>query len=226
MAYVVLGTFILWIGWLMFNAGSSLALYADSARAQAARSMMNTFISPASAGLTAFFFKKYITGEGKLVRHDLQALTNGILAGLVGITASCAMVRPYAAFIIGILSALVYSLACRLLNKLKIDDPLEAFQIHGACGAFGVLITAFFHEEKGIFYGGEDAGEFLGYQIVGIIVITLWSGVLSFIFFFIASKMKRLRVSKSDEILGLDFVEHLAIEELKMSDIKKAIEGK
>jgi ammonia channel protein AmtB len=65
MAYVVLGTLILWICWLMFNAGSSLALFDIKARSQASRAMMNTFIAPGSAGLTAFVFKKYITGEGK-----------------------------------------------------------------------------------------------------------------------------------------------------------------
>jgi Amt family ammonium transporter len=146
------------------------------------------------------------------------------LAGLVGITAGCAMVRPYAAFIIGALSGLVYSVACRVLIKFKVDDPLEAFQIHGACGAFGVLITAFFHEEKGIFYGGEDAGKFLGFQIVGVIVISLWSGLLSLLFFYIASKMNRLRVSNVDEILGLDYVEHMTIQELDMDVIKNAIE--
>jgi len=93
---------------------------------------------------------------------DFPALTNGILAGLVGVTAACDCVAPWAAFVIGILASITYSTACRVMNKLKIDDPLDATQVHGCCGILGVLMVAFFDQENGIFYGGENAGKLLG----------------------------------------------------------------
>lgn len=90
------------------------------------------------------------------VRYDFSGLTNGILSGLVGITASCDCVEPWAAIVIGFLSSFVYCLTVRLANAAKIDDPLEAFHVHGACGIFGCLALAFFKKDAGILYGGED----------------------------------------------------------------------
>ena len=91
------------------------------------------------------------------MRMDFQALTNGILAGLVTITAGCASVEPWAAFIMGGMGSLTYCLSCLAMNKLKIDDPLEAFQVHGACGIMGCILLAFFQIDNGIVYGGNSA---------------------------------------------------------------------
>jgi Amt family ammonium transporter len=126
----VLGTLLLWLGWLCFNAGSSLgvvgkdgsALYLDAERA-----IMNTVLAPSSGGLFTFFFRKYITGEKKDVRLDFQGLTNGILAGLVCVTASCNCIESWAAVVIGIIGAITYCVACRAMTAMKIDDPLETF---------------------------------------------------------------------------------------------------
>lgn len=89
--------------------------------------MTNTVLAPSAAGLFTFLTRKHITGQNKDHRLDFGALTNGILAGCVSITASCAAVTPWAAIAIGILGSIFYSLACRLLETLEIDDPLEAF---------------------------------------------------------------------------------------------------
>lgn len=124
---LIMGVLILWVGWLLFNAGSSLGISNPANREDAMRAMMNTFISPAVAGLVAMTFKSKITKQEKDVKFNLTSLANGILAGLVGITASCNTVYPWCAVIIGIISALFYSLACLILLKCKIDDPLEAF---------------------------------------------------------------------------------------------------
>ena len=105
---------------------------------------------------------------------DFQGLTNGILVGLVCITASCDCVESWAAVIIGIIGSVTYSLACLVMTKLKVDDPLEAFQVHGACGIMGCIVLAFFKMEAGIFYGGktiiDDEGNktVMGWELLGI----------------------------------------------------------
>ena len=205
----VLGTLILWLGWLFFNAGSSAAIsggaYLDSERA-----IINTILAPSAAGLLTFWTRKHITGENKDIRMDFQALTNGILAGLVAVTASCASIQPWAAVLTGLIGSLTYSFACLAMNKLKIDDPLEAFQVHGCCGVMGCITLAFFNLETGIIYGGKTTvemvdgeesktiggGELLGIQIAGCLIIILWSGGLSAIFFFISNQMGALRLSE------------------------------
>jgi Amt family ammonium transporter len=123
---VVLGTLILWVGWMFFNGGSSLTINDDGWKA-AGKAMVNTIIAPSAAGLFTFLTRKHITGQNTDHRLDFGALTNGLLAGCVSITASCAFVEPWAAIVIGIIGSVIYSLACVLLEKFEIDDPLEAF---------------------------------------------------------------------------------------------------
>ena len=121
---VVLGTLILWVGWTLFNGGSSFATVGDSG-VLASRAMMNTIIAPSAAGITTFIFEQKMGGNDN-IRYNFAALTNGILAGLVSITASCDRVHPWAAFVIGALGAFVYIGSSRLMAKIKVDDPLEA----------------------------------------------------------------------------------------------------
>ena len=118
---------ILWVGWMFFNGGSSLGLTdPNDGWTKASLAMTNTIIAPSAAGITSFFVRKYITGENHEYRLDFDAIANGILGGAVSITAGCADVEPWAAFIIGILGAFVYSGACVIMKKLEIDDPVEA----------------------------------------------------------------------------------------------------
>merc|ERR1719223_1213764 len=114
--------------------------------------MMNTIIAPSAAGLTTFFVEQKLGGNTN-IRYNFSALTNGILGGLVSITASCDRVHPWAAFIIGGIGALVYIGSTRFMARMKIDDPLEATQVHGFCGIWGVLALPFFKIDEGIFYG-------------------------------------------------------------------------
>ena len=199
----VMGTLILWLGWLMFNAGSSAAVVGDGGAA-AKIAITNTIISPAAAGIFTFLTKKHITGQGTTMRMDFPALTNGILAGLVAITAGCDVVAPWAAFVIGILGSLTYSLACKAMDALKIDDPLDAFQVHGCCGILGVVVVAFFDQQKGILYGGEEGAALLGAQLLACLCIIVWVGGTSGLFFFVANKLNVLRLHKNDELLGGD----------------------
>lgn len=150
-------------------------------------------------------------GGNTNIRYNFSALTNGILGGLVSITAGCNCVHPWAAFVIGMIGAFVFIGSDRLMQKMKIDDPLQAAQVHGFCGIWGVLAVAFFKFPEttgatscGILYGCSDSGKMLGAQIVGILFIIAWTGILSGIFFFVSKKMGVLRLSYTDEILGGD----------------------
>lgn len=123
--------------------------------------MVNTIIAPSASGIATFIFKKPCGGR-KDIRLDFSALTNGILAGLVGVTAGCASFEPWAGCVVGFLSAFVYIGAGKFMNCIKVDDPLEATQVHGCCGMFGVIAVAFFHKDSGLLYGAEKSGRLLG----------------------------------------------------------------
>lgn len=181
----------------------------------AERAIMNTILGAASGGLFTFFTRRIITGERKNVRLDFQGLTNGILAGLVCVTASCDCIESWAAVIIGMMGSFAYSVGCRVMNAAKIDDPLEAFQVHGCSGLTGCIMLALFKIDRGVFYGGKTTvddegvktiggGELLGVQIFGCLMIALWSGTLSSIFFYSSMKLNVMRLSEQDEILGGD----------------------
>ena len=167
--------------------------------------MVNTILSPCASGLLTFIIRKRITGQHTDIRLDFNALTNGVLAGCVSITASCGYVDPWCAIVIGIIGSFFYSYACLVMDKLEIDDPLEAFQVHGCCGFWGCIALALFHSEKGLLVSkDENAWKFLGYQLLGTIVIMAWSGILSFIYFIIWKKFFTLRLSEEVELLGGD----------------------
>ena len=126
----------MWLGWILFNGGSSAGIVAAKGKS-ASLAIVNTILAPSAAGVFTFIIKKYVAGSKNLpkthpdseddeVRMDFQALCNGILAGLVSITANCDAVETWAAVIIGLFGSLFYCLACRFMNWLMVDDPLEA----------------------------------------------------------------------------------------------------
>lgn len=160
---------------------------------------MTTTLSAAMGGITVFLIKFAISKQ-----HDVCALANGILAGLVSITAGCDGVYGWAAIIIGFVGGLLFLGASALLKKMKIDDPVDAFAVHGACGAWGVIAVAFFNAEKGIFYGGEDAGKQLQWQVIGVLSIAAWTAVLSAATFMVLMVAKVLRLSPEEEKGGAD----------------------
>ena len=141
-------------------------------------------------------------------RYDVGALTNGILSGLVAITGICDRVEPWAAVIIGALSSLVYGFSCKLLQKLDIDDPIEASPVHGFNGLWGLIAVGLFDNQYGLFYGQEGCGSYFLWQLLGGLVIIVWVFVTSATYFIILKKLNMLRVPLLDELLGLDIVEH------------------
>ena len=138
---------------------------------------------------------------------------NGILCGLVSITAGCAGIAPQLSIVVGVVGALVYLASSRLtLNVLKVDDPLDAFAVHGACGMWGTLAQALLanpdysvNGSAGLFYG---SGRLLGAAVVGMLAITAWSAGLSAFVFFCLKRIGYLRVDLQAELVGLDVLEH------------------
>merc|ERR1719263_2344527 len=139
---------------------------------------VNTTLCPCVAGLVVFFLRAHVVAPKLL---DVGGFCNGILAGLVSITAGCAFVKPWEAVVIGFLGGLIYQGASMLLRKLKIDDVVDAFPVHGACGIWGVFALGLFGNPdegmggNGLFYGGDQ----LKVKVMAIILIMLWTGFLS-----------------------------------------------
>jgi Amt family ammonium transporter len=204
-----LGVCILWFGWYGFNAGSTLAV-SGGASALAGKVCFTTTIAAASAAVTCTLVGKF----GPEKKYDLMSSLNGVLAGLVSITCPCAVVEPWAAFVIGVLGAFVYLGASKLLKKLRIDDPLDAFPIHGCCGFFGVLCPGIFGTDANALmaYGNDNDAissfKQLGIQAIGAFSIAGWTLLTSGAMFFIMKKTMGLRVEEDVELEGLDLSEH------------------
>ena len=191
-----IGTGLLFVGWLGFNAGSAWA--ADGIAAVAA---LNTILAAAAAaiGWTAveWAFHK---------RPTLLGMLSGIVAGLVGITPAAGLVDPKGAFFIGILSGpACYAGAVWLKRALKYDDSLDAFGVHGVGGIVGAILTGVFATAV-INPAGENAS--LLNQIIGLAAVIAWSGIGTFIILMICKYTVGLRVPKEEEIEGLDYTQH------------------
>lgn len=171
--------------------------------------MMSTIISGAVGGLTAAVVKPIVfRTRTKRAKFNLQALCNGLLSGLVSNTAGCQTFEPWIAFFVGLIGGVIYAFACKLLMVMDIDDPLEASAVHGFCGMWGLMATGLFDSRRGVFMvGAVDRGLFICVQIMGLLVISLRTLVMSGIFFYVMCKLKLLRVSLIDEIIGLDISE-------------------
>lgn len=142
--FVVFGTILLLVSSLFFNGGSTMDMFLPRQN-NAPKIMMCTIISGATGGLSSAFLKPLIAGTySRTRRYDVGALTNGVLAGLVSITGVCDHCEPWSAFFIGLIGSLQYSLACKLWKKLGVDDPIEASQVHGACGIWGLIAVGIF----------------------------------------------------------------------------------
>jgi Amt family ammonium transporter len=199
-----LGVFILWFGWFGFNPGSTLGVTDGSLIGRVA---INTNLAAAAGGIAAM-----ITTWKVFHKPDLSVAMNGALAGLVAITAPCAFVEPWAALVIGAVGGILVVFGVILLDKLKIDDPVGAVPVHGLNGVWGTLAVGLFGQKAlglandGLFYGGGLAQ--LGIQALGtfsVIIFVLFS--MGIIFKLIDSTIG-LRVSKDEELRGLDISEH------------------
>jgi len=216
-ALQVLGTFLLWFGWYGFNPGSTLMIH--GAARDAARCAVTTTLSACAGAVIGLFVKRLFPAKlgGTPGVWDLGHTCNSLLGGLVGITAGTSVTTPAGAVIIGSLSALVYHGASCLMRKLKIDDPLDAYAVHGACGAWGCIAVGFFAVPAysyagdgatvgGVFYGGS--GRLLGIQVVGVLIEIAWVCTTTTVLFLALKMAGILRTSADVERAGMDVSKH------------------
>lgn len=199
-----LGVFILWFGWFGFNAGSTLGVTDGSVIGRVA---INTNLAAALGGIAAM-----ITVWKRFGKPDLSMAMNGALAGLVAITAPCAFVEPWAALVIGASAGILVILGVEFLDKLQIDDPVGAVPVHGVCGVWGTLCIGIFGKQalglanNGFIYGGNPMQ--LGIQIVGSVSTVAFVVISMGIIFKLIDLTVGLRVSREEELRGLDIGEH------------------
>lgn len=202
LSLAALGVFILWFGWFGFNPGSQLAASGEVNRVAISHVLLTTNLAAVAGGAATMIVTWFKYGK-----PSLSLTLNGILAGLVGITAGCDLVSPLGAVIIGLVCGVVLVYSIEFIDKkLHVDDPVGASTVHGVCGILGTIMTGLLSVGDGLFYG-HGAG-FLGAQVFGIIVIDAWTAVMGFILFFTIKKTVGLRVTKRIEEEGLDIYEH------------------
>jgi Amt family ammonium transporter len=186
-----LGVFILWLGWFGFNPGSTTAANKDIAMI-----FVNTNLAAAAGSVLAL-----ITSWIKFGKPEVGMTLNGALAGLVAITAPCATVSPSSAIIIGAIAGVIVVLSVLFFDKIRVDDPVGAISVHGVNGAWGTLAA-------GIFNMGGTSAKIISVQVLGIGTCFVWTFTLAFIMFKLIDKTMGLRVSKEEELEGLDHSEH------------------
>ncbi|TFE19783.1 ammonium transporter [Cohnella luojiensis] len=196
------GAFILWFGWFGFNSGSTLSATNESIGHIAVTTMLAS--AAGCAACILFTMLRYRKADPPMV-------INGALAGLVGITAGCAFVSNAAAILIGAVSGIVMVLASEWLEKRKVDDPVGAFAVHGISGSIGTLAVGLFAmpgtaAHTGLFYGG--GWYLLGVQALGLLVVAVWGFALTWLVLKLISLFKPVRVSRDEELIGLDIGIH------------------
>lgn len=201
-----LGVFILWFCWFGFNGASTVSMEGE-AIVSAGKIFVTTNLAAAVATVTVL-----IITWVRYKKPDVSMTLNGSLAGLVAITAGCDTVSPASAAIIGIIAGFVVVFGIEFIDQiLKVDDPVGAVGVHGMCGCIGTLCVGLFSdgagtEWKGLFTGG--GAKLLGVQAMGVLVVIAWVVVTMTIVFQVIKHTVGLRVTKEEEIYGLDSTEH------------------
>lgn len=223
-ALQLLGTMVLWFGWFGFNPGSALLLDSDKVGAIAANAAVSTAISGAAGGIIALFTNFWIeerrTGEP---HFSLIMAMNGSLAGLVGITASCAVVEPWAAMFIGAVSGWTYMWSSNMLIRKRIDDAVDAIPVHMFCGMWGTIAVGLFASPEkmeltfqtskhvGLVYSwarGSSDATLLACQIITVLFILGWTLFTMMPFFIWLNYKGWLRADSLEELVGLDISYH------------------
>ena len=186
-----IGVFILWLGWFGFNPGSTTAASKDIAMI-----FVNTNLAAAAGAIVAM-----IISWMKFGKPEVGMSLNGALAGLVGITAGCANVTPASAVIIGIVAGAVVFFSVLFFDKIKVDDPVGAISVHGVCGAWGTFAA-------GLFNIDGVTLKIIAVQLTGIGACFLWTFPVAYLLFKLIDMTIGLRVSKEEELEGLDAIEH------------------
>ena len=236
--YVVLiGAMWLWFGWFAFNAASVFTMRsgADTQTYIIITVVTNTLLSSTAGVVVQLLHQRFFRsltlcggrGADSTPSHDAYTMSNSLLAALVAITAPCAFVLPWHAAVIGGVAFYVFMFASHWLRVVGIDDPLEAFPVHGAAGIWGLLSVGLFAQaenigmvigyaskpvcadditEFGLFYGG--GAQLLAKQLELALLIAVWSGTVASIMFVIMARLGTLRISSADEVRGVDFLKY------------------
>ncbi|MFN4242175.1 MAG: ammonium transporter [Tepidisphaerales bacterium] len=191
MPLATIGTFLLFLGWFGFNGGSVLS--ADPAAVSLV--FVTTTLAACGGGMAALFTSQLVGGK-----PDLSMALNGILAGLVGITAGADQMAPLSATVIGLIAGVLVVFSVILLDKLKLDDPVGAISVHFTCGVWGTLAVGLFGEKAG--------GAQLLSQIIGVVAICATAFVFALVVFAVLKATVGIRVSAEEEMEGLDIGEH------------------
>ncbi len=192
LTFAALGVFVLWIGWYGFNSGSQLAFASQGDINVIMLVAVNTTLAAGAGACVAMF-----VAWAMFKKPDLTMALNGVLAGLVGVTANCDCVENFEALLIGAIAGAIVVLAVVALDKLRIDDPVGAFPVHGACGVWGGIATGLFGADKS-----------LTVQLLGTVIICSWAFIVMFGVFGVMRMLGVLRVSPEEELEGLDVGEH------------------
>ncbi len=193
-----IGVFILWFGWFGFNGGSVLS--ADPAGVSL--TIVTTAMAAAAGGVAAAVISSMMGGK-----PDLTMALNGILAGLVGITAGADQMAIWESVVIGLVAGAIVYFAVIFIDKIRIDDPVGAISVHLVCGVWGTLAVGIFGA-KGLYSGSETPGTQLLIQLIGVASIVAFTAVFVLVFGGIIKAVMGLRVSDAEQIEGLDLGEH------------------
>ena len=194
---VSLGTLLLFFGWFGFNGGSVLAL--DGL--MIGKVIVTTALAGAAGGAAAGTFTRLQSGK-----WDVAMMANGMLAGLVGITAGANAVGNAMAVVVGLVAGVLVVLSVALVDRIGIDDPVGAISVHGTCGILGTLWVGLAATDGGLFFGGGT--DLLVTQVVGVLAVAAWVAVTSAVLFGVLKATGHLRVSREEELEGLDQHEH------------------
>jgi Amt family ammonium transporter len=193
-----LGTFVLWLGWFGFNPGSALGITDFQL---VSLIVLNTDFAATTGAITGMFLARIYTGK-----WDASMAFNGALGGLVAITAPCAFVTPNAALLIGVIAGVLAYYGVQLMERLRIDDPVGAFPVHGINGIFGTLAVGLWAVDGGLFHGGGWSQ--LGVQAVGVLAACAFVFPVSLLMFTLIDRTIGLRVPEEVESIGLDLEYH------------------
>jgi Amt family ammonium transporter len=191
------GCFILWFGWFGFNPGSTLGAVGNWELIGTVAT--NTFLASAAGGISTIVYTYFKYGQ-----IDITMTINGVLAGLVAVTAGCNVVEPISAIIIGLIAGVLVDVAVIYIDKIRIDDPVGAIAVHGVNGLFGTIAVGLFATEGGLFFGGGV--DLLITQAIGVLAIGTFSFIMTFIVLKIMKKTIGIRVDRSEENAGIDAV--------------------
>ena len=197
-----LGAFILWVSWFGFNGGSVVTSESGFDLAAIGSVFMNTILSSSACAVSAMIITWVRYGKS-----DITMTLNGIVAGLVAVTAGADQLPHYAALLVGVGAAFVMIYGIEFIDHIcKVDDPVGAISDHGLCGAFGTIMTGVFSVEKGVIYTGRF--NFLGVQLLGVLSVAVYGLAAMTLLFVILKHTVGIRVSEKAEIMGLDRSEH------------------